>query len=497
MSVSSAPPLPNAPRPKQPKDVPSHATFLLEQTRSSLSHLHQSGALDVITYRDVEYKLSKAVLKEPEPQYRGQATADVGLFGEKEGDTEEVRLGKKNAWLRKAFSETSLLPSMVEAALNIVGAPFLGDNQVEAIVKLVEMSQKKIGDAVTNPKNQQQASSSTFVGLKGAGQGIDRGVAAANSSIAGIQERRQENKAKAQAQKEKKEEDKAMRDELKTEREQARHRASEVRGSTEKQQSNSDIDNEQVEDSTESQRFAGPVSNVADTLAQSDQATASVAIAQLSPTSSAAITTFHPGAGVVISSTVIAASAGSVPKVTSPEPAPRSCVTSPRSLSATSLGSAMNAASFPSIERQPSSLAPMSSQSISEQDEAQLRQRQPPPLPSSSTDQVPQTPQYNRGSTEPPAQSMAPPPQHRSRPPIGERSLDESDRVDLPSTASLPPEEGNASSTAPPGQERTGSSASTSDPQGPQPQTRVSGADEEIQDVTDKKRKGWKSKLLG
>lgn len=123
------PPLPAAPRPRKPADVPSHAEFLLDQVRASLAQLHQGQALDAVTYRDLESRLSRAVLRQP------PLPTDIGAgTGSSEADSEEVQLGKRNAWVRKAMTETDVLPNIVETALSTVAGPFLSGTAVSSLL---------------------------------------------------------------------------------------------------------------------------------------------------------------------------------------------------------------------------------------------------------------------------------------------------------------------------------------------------------------------------
>lgn len=476
-SSSVPPPLPTAPRPQQ---LPSYAQFLLDQIRSSLQHLHTSGALDVITYRDVEYKLSRAVLREPQTS-TASTSEPTGIYGEKASDSEEVKLGKRNAWMRKAIAETSLLPSLVEAALNIVGGPFLGGSQIDAIVELVTMSQNKIGEAVTNPRNQKAARSGAFVGLRGAGQGVSRGFAAANQSIEGAARRRGEERERK---KKEKMESKELEEELKRERQEARARSTAVGSST-----------------TAAADRPGPSSQLLssgddeDSLAQSGSATANVAVTTLGNASSAAITTFQPFPGVVISSTIVASpmdlgeqtTNSARRRVMAAEGSSSTLpplVTSPRSLSAASLATTMMT---PASEVPPPPRAP----SISEEQEAKLRARLPPPLPPQPPQDpqpLPQPPLAPPSDAQPPPmpadqqprrqEPLPPPPQHRARPAIGERTLDESERVeDLdPSSSGGGGEEAAAPAAAPADEDDGG-----------------------VRDTTESKQRkgGWKGRLLG
>ena len=189
-----------------PPPVPSHAAFLLTQIRSGLAHLHASQSLDGTVFQQVDSLLT---------------TGDVGLQrradSDGNGEGEEDKLGKNNAWLRKAMAETSLLPSIVELAMSIaVPQALLGDSQREAIVSLVEMSQEKIAKAVTDPENQKRTRSGAWTGAKEAHSGFRRGLNAAGQSMSA---KREEARSKAEMKKADKREQREIKEELKRERE--------------------------------------------------------------------------------------------------------------------------------------------------------------------------------------------------------------------------------------------------------------------------------------
>ncbi|PWN88206.1 hypothetical protein FA10DRAFT_261628 [Acaromyces ingoldii] len=193
-----------------PPPAPSHAQFLLSQTRSSLAHLRTCGALDAATFAEVDRLLTGAVLKEETPSGAAATRAE----------TEEENLGRRNAWLRDTLRDTSLLPTLVETALNIaIPGPILSDNQKEAIVDLVERSQSSIAEAVTNPKIQRKAQSGAYGTAKSSYIGIRKGLNAAGQSMSEMARRREEARLKAEEKKAEKEGKKSMKEELKRERE--------------------------------------------------------------------------------------------------------------------------------------------------------------------------------------------------------------------------------------------------------------------------------------
>lgn len=193
-----------------PPAPPSHAAFILSQVRTGLAHLRATTALDRTTFNQVDDLLTKAVLQNRTQHGDGQ------LRG---AETEEERLGKRNAWLREALSETSLLPTLVETAMSIaVPSPLMSDMQREAVVQLVERSQKSIAEAITNPKMQKRATGGAFSSAKGAHSGIVRGFNVAGQSWQEMSQRRQEAKQRSEQKKAERKEKQALKKELKQER---------------------------------------------------------------------------------------------------------------------------------------------------------------------------------------------------------------------------------------------------------------------------------------
>lgn len=192
---------------------PSHAAFILAQVRSGLAHLRASGALDTAVFERVDGTLSRTVLQDHPQKEENSETVLLR-------DSSEDTLGKRNAWLRETLADTSLLPAIVEAALTIgVPSAFLGDTQKDAIVELVERSQKSIAQAVTDPKQQHRAQSGALSSAKGAQRGIQRGWHAAGSSLQDLAQKRQVAKQRSEEKRMKKEEEKELKQELKRERE--------------------------------------------------------------------------------------------------------------------------------------------------------------------------------------------------------------------------------------------------------------------------------------
>lgn len=431
-SSAAAPPPP--PRPQQPSSAPtSHARFLLSQVLTSLEHLHTSGCLDALTHREVSSRLNRAVLKEDHP-----LASSIDTLSEE--DSAEDALGKRNAWVRKTMSETDLLPNVVETALGLVGSPFLGDTQIDAIVKLVEMSQENIAHAVTSPRNQRVASSGAFAGLKGVGTGVGRGVAVAGERIA---TKREESRIKREERKEEKKKQREIKDELKRERELIKQKQlASGQATPSVAEQGFDPSEDEDEDSEMEQQSSTPVpsSQGPSSLTAGSSPQATVAYAQVGKASSSATTTFIPWPGVIISSTLVASPAGSD----------------------------VHAASAQS--------------QIKPEDEDRLRARKPPPLPSAGNSNQTQLPlQPGPGSSTPAAQ---PPPMHHARSTLSQtsRPLDE---------------------IGEPVGSKSGSGTIAPQQSARQPASTISHLEDKaddqggLVDVTDSKRRNWKSRLLG
>ncbi|CAO1621137.1 unnamed protein product [Sympodiomycopsis kandeliae] len=261
----------------QSQVFPSHADFLLSQIKASLTQLHSLGNLDSDTHNEVQ-----SLLNGSKPSSRGQEDfADLDS------------LGKRNAWVRKAMLETDLLPNVVETALGIVGGPFLGDTQIEAIVQLVTMSQNNIAEAVTNPRNQRMASTGAFTGIKNAYGGVNKGIGAANEKWT---TKRNADKEKNAKKKEEKEQEKELKSELKREREMF---SSASKGQGVALPLRNTTDREDTPQQETMQAASKSKAIVAD-------GSASVVCKQDDKSSSTATTTFTPWPGVVITSTVVA-----------------------------------------------------------------------------------------------------------------------------------------------------------------------------------------------
>ncbi|PWN33881.1 uncharacterized protein FA14DRAFT_156558 [Meira miltonrushii] len=192
-----------------PPPPPSHAHFILAQIRSGLAHLRATQALKKSTCDKINDLLSQDELQE------GESTRSIAST-----ETEEEKLGKRNAWLRETLMETSLLPTLVDTAMQIaIPQAIMGDMQREAVVQLVERSQRSIAQTVTDPKMQRKTGSGAWSGVRGTHTGIRRGWNAAGNSIQEIAQKRQEAKEKSEEKRAAKNERKAMKKELKQERE--------------------------------------------------------------------------------------------------------------------------------------------------------------------------------------------------------------------------------------------------------------------------------------
>ncbi|CEH17893.1 hypothetical protein CBOM_04273 [Ceraceosorus bombacis] len=212
---AAPPPLPLAPRPAQAgasrsiyASSQTHTAFLFNQLFLILSQLQSSSSISQDDHRAIVARLERVQLKET-----GEVEKDENLMTEREKEAER---GKRNAWVQKAISETSLLPTLVETALNMTAGPFLSDNQVDAIVQLVEMSQNKIAAAVTDPSLQRKAETGVGSGALSAGKGIRKGFASAGDKWENMLSKRLEKK---EMEKSERQEKKRMKEELRAERE--------------------------------------------------------------------------------------------------------------------------------------------------------------------------------------------------------------------------------------------------------------------------------------
>ncbi|CDR98747.1 hypothetical protein [Sporisorium scitamineum] len=130
-SVGTAPIPPPLPIARSAQPPPTLVEFLLSQVRSTLRYLSEIGGFDPIE-----------------------------------------ELGKRNAWLRKTLTETSILPTTVETALSLTTGPLLSDGQKQAIVQLVEYSQKGVANKLTDPGLQKR----TLTGAKTAQSSTSRAM---------------------------------------------------------------------------------------------------------------------------------------------------------------------------------------------------------------------------------------------------------------------------------------------------------------------------------
>jgi len=192
-----------------PPPPPSHAHFILAQIRSGIAHLRTTKGLKKSTCDKINEILNQDELQEGFESIRATTA-----------ETDEEKLGKRNAWLRETLMETSLLPTLVETAMQIaIPSAIMGDMQREAVVQLIERSQKSIAQAVTDPKMQKKAGSGAWSSVRGTHTGFRKGWNAAGNSIQEIAQKRQEAKERSEEKKLAKNERKAMKKELKKERE--------------------------------------------------------------------------------------------------------------------------------------------------------------------------------------------------------------------------------------------------------------------------------------
>ncbi|SPO27012.1 uncharacterized protein UTRI_10474_B [Ustilago trichophora] len=207
--VPAPPPLPIT-RSNQPP--PTQVEFLLSQVRATLRYLSEIGSFDPAVYRQIHELLVKGTI-DTNPTTTPPPSSSGATERTAESDPEEI--GKKNAWLRKALSETSILPTTVETALSLTAGPLLSSDQKDAIVQLVEFSQRGVANKLTDPTLQKRtvsgaktAQSSTVKTLSGWGKGLKEGKERKKSGSDEKKKRKKEEKA----------EKKLIKEELKRER---------------------------------------------------------------------------------------------------------------------------------------------------------------------------------------------------------------------------------------------------------------------------------------
>lgn len=208
ISGAAAPPPPPLPVSRSTQPTPTQSDFLLSQVRSTLRYLSEIGQFDPLIYRQIHELLSKGVIL-----LSSSATASTGT-PTRSAETQE-ELGKKNAWLRKTLSETSILPTTVETALSLLAGPLLSDDQKDAIVELVEYSQKGVAQKITDPRLQKR----TMSGAKTAQSSTTKAVTGWTKGLKEEREKKKaEEKKKKEERKKEKEERKQIKEELKRER---------------------------------------------------------------------------------------------------------------------------------------------------------------------------------------------------------------------------------------------------------------------------------------
>ncbi|WFD32332.1 hypothetical protein MSPP1_003377 [Malassezia sp. CBS 17886] len=207
------PPPRGAPPSAAPVAPPSHAEFLLEQTRMNVHQLSATNALDPLLCRQLEMLLAQAAVRPPEPPGRSPAAQTLA-----KGSKEDV--SARNRWVRDIAADTTVVPMLVDTALSVSCGPLLSSTQRKAIVQVVTRSQKRIAEAVTDPERQRAAQSYAVQSTKSAHSGIISGWKNAGDKVA---QRREEANAKAQAKKQEKQEAKELEDELRREREAFAH----------------------------------------------------------------------------------------------------------------------------------------------------------------------------------------------------------------------------------------------------------------------------------
>ena len=197
------PPLPIT-RSTQPP--PTQVEFLLSQVRATLRYLSEIGGFDPVVYRQVHELLVKGAI-EPSAAPVSRAAAPSS---DRTAESEAEELGKKNAWLRKALSETSILPTTVDTALSLTAGPLLSSDQKDAIVQLVEFSQRGVANKLTDPALQKR----TVSGAKTAQSSTTKAVSGWSK---GLKESREKKKSESDEKKERKKREKEEKRQIKAE----------------------------------------------------------------------------------------------------------------------------------------------------------------------------------------------------------------------------------------------------------------------------------------
>lgn len=158
-----------------PTAAPSHAEFLLNQTRQNVAQLSATGALDSMLCRQLESLLSTATIRAPELPARAESAVVP--------KSEKEKLSAKNKWTREVLANSDLLPNLVDAALSVAAGPLLSSSQRQSIVQVVSISQDRIANAITDPSRQRSAQSFTTSSAKAAHQGIKSGLQKSGESF--------------------------------------------------------------------------------------------------------------------------------------------------------------------------------------------------------------------------------------------------------------------------------------------------------------------------
>lgn len=187
--------------------APSYEEFLLRQTRQNVEQLAASGALDSILCRQLESLLSQAVIRAPELPARAERSV---VKSEKE------KLTAKQKWTREVLADSDIMPTLVDAALQVAAGPLLTSSQRQAVVNIVSISQERIAKAITDPARQRAAQNFTTSTAKAAQTGLVSGLSNAGQNWEKWNKKRDE---EFEAKRAAKMEQQSLQDELKRERE--------------------------------------------------------------------------------------------------------------------------------------------------------------------------------------------------------------------------------------------------------------------------------------
>ncbi|PKI85659.1 hypothetical protein MVES1_000291 [Malassezia vespertilionis] len=160
--------------PQKQAAAPSHAEFLLEQTRQNLRQLALSGAADAALCNEIDALLGTITLRKSQGDDTRAASS-------------KQELSKANKWTRDVIANSDVLPTVFDATLAATAGPILTGTQRSALVQIMKQSQSKIADAVTDPERQRIVQNFASQSAKNASAGWKTGWKNANGNWGKIQ----------------------------------------------------------------------------------------------------------------------------------------------------------------------------------------------------------------------------------------------------------------------------------------------------------------------